>query len=496
MSKETRSDVLAQSVVIQEPRDRIESPLMQPGDVIRVAMTGAFLTGFAIDIEFLNDQDLRHVQQGTLQSLEQSSGVGWTAPGFTGATEGLRYSGAPYETVLPSSFLRSIGTGSQIRFEDLLATDSDRNGNLVRVYAGTEGTSWTPVFYQLDIYPFGVGTVAVTYDVRALEPLSTERLRVMVDNLAKTMVDPYNRAIERIVNEFKEGCRATGDFLVPAWIEASSSAGTSARRKRRPRWLFGEEVPQSVRIGLNEKRTFLLWLHRLYLLDPTSLSTSDTWSGLAPFFHRRHEYVGLTFIPGTETTVAMIRPDRLTTPFEADVIKVLCLSWAYFAAYAEIDRTLLARLNHLQLIPDDPKALERELRSTFDIYAQVRLFKARCNSQLADLGGAMIAHWEAVSEVQRMTQLMQSVEDKVDAIQEACRYRINRIMVARERRLGITVAVFTVFTVVSSVVQVAAYLFGQPTRYDGARALWISLLALATVLLAFTTTRNRGLSQG
>ena len=192
----------------------------------------------------------------------------------------------------------------------------------------------------------------------------------------------------------------------------------------------------------------------------------------------------------------MIRPDRLTTPFEADVIKVLCLSWAYFAAYAEIDRTLLARLNHLQLIPDDPKALERELRSTFDIYAQVRLFKARCNSQLADLGGAMIAHWEAVSEVQRMTQLMQSVEDKVDAIQEACRYRINRIMVARERRLGITVAVFTVFTVVSSVVQVAAYLFGQPTRYDGARALWISLLALATVLLAFTTTRNRGLSQG
>ena len=53
-----------------------------------------------------------------------------------------------------------------------------------------------------------------------------------------------------------------------------------------------------------------------------------------------------------------------------------------------------------------------------------------------------------------------------------------------------SVAVFTVFTVVSSLATVAAYLFGQPTGFHLLRGLWVLAVTLAVVLVSVASRQT------
>ena len=471
----------------EEMSDGFDRSLLAAGEMVRVALTGPFLTGLGIAIEELSDEDLQGAQERALALLNCDTNRRWSAPGFQGIPEGLRYSGAPYETLLPSSFLRcdAVGMPDPVSEADTTVGMAD---SLV------SALSWSPTSVVVDFHTFGVATVEAIYEVTARRDIGSRALRQIVDDVARRSAVGYKRVLGEVTEVFAGALRETcAHLLRRPWIDPPATVGghvgrKSFLRRRRREPSTGDKGNLGGQVA--EGGVGLLWLHRVYLLDRTQLRDPDAWQGLLPFLHQRHDYAGVTYVPGTEISVLLVDPDPGLARHSPDVLKVTSLQWAYTAAMTEIDRTLHGRLRRLRSRPNDPAPLEQELEAVVQMQEEVRLFQSRYNSLLADLGGGIIVQWEALSGVQQLPQLVASVEDKLSALREACTFRLNDLAAKRERRLNTTVAIFTVFTVIGSLATVAAYLFGEPTKFDVLRALWVAAVTFTVVLVAIASRQT------
>lgn len=480
------------------PVDDDGGSALATGDDISVSLTGAFLTGISLAIEALSDDDLRRIQQGVAVALNASVGDGsaWVAPKFGGVTTGLRYGGGGYETLLPSSFMRSVGPAAERIFRKLL-----RGGEEEDFTPAVDGSSaqldWDLSSVRLDFFPFGVGTIVATYRVVAKRQVSAEELKRYVDESTYELVPRYNCALGAVTRDFARAVQHENPSLIKRpWITDIGVLDEDLhnRASRADGDHRDSVVVSAVGVPFSELTTSLLWFHRLYVVESVeSEEPSAKWRKVMPFWNQRHEFVGLSYFPGTDSSVAFV-PRRKSGEVRSDhvdsVLSVQVLQWAYYAACSEIDRTLFRMLGRLKDAANTSRELERQMNAVLVLYDEVRSFRARLNSLLVDLGGGTIALWEATASVQKLQYLFDSMDDKIDALRVAYRYRLDLLAAQREKRLAKTVAIFTVFAVVSSIVTVTAFMIGDPKNFDYLRLCWVLGVTISTVLLIMLAGRE------
>ena len=218
--RHTTVAVVTRSMSHDTGRSQAAEPFMVLDDITRVALTGASLTGFTLDIERLTDAELREAQSIILGRLSRNDRPVWKAVAFGEAIPGLRYSGAPYETLIPSSFLSCSGAAARENFDHLPRLS--RNRPLEHFDAAFEETEWTMVDCQVDVFSFGVGTIAATYQIKARQSISAQRFRVAVENVSQMLTSPYNHVLSGMVKEVKVAAETSFPSLVSApWIQGA-----------------------------------------------------------------------------------------------------------------------------------------------------------------------------------------------------------------------------------------------------------------------------------
>ena len=454
---------------------------------VPIAMTGAFLTGVEIDVDPLSDAEVEAIQESLRSWFESNpTSVAWSKS-LPSETPQLRYSGAAYESFLPASLIQTPWIdGRDSRLEQHLAQfySGPDGGELERE---RQGSRWTLEQYQIAIFPFGVGTFAATFSVDFAGLHDGASIRVTVGNCKERLATPLNSYLGPINESVRQAAVATcGRKAVVPWIHGRSNPALigdvrPAGRKGRP---AASQVSETV-VGENGS---LLWVHSVYLIDdPDGIDRFD----VAAFLHRKHEFAGLNYFPGTESSLAVWTeaPTETRETERRHLLKVVLFAWAYFAAVAEIDRTLWRMLSGLQTALR-PRELELRLDGVLAFYARVRVLRGRLNTSLADYGGGFIALWNAGAAVQGLDQLLESADDKLDATQTVCRNKLERLAALRERRLNRTVALFTVFAVVSSIVAVVAFFTPPPTKVDLLRAALVLAVVGFTIALTHFSRRD------
>lgn len=162
-------------------------------ETVRIAMTGAYLTGFALEVDPLPESAVRRRQAVFAQALNDVANADhWAVPRYGTEAPSLRYSGAAYEGLLPSGFVQTSTPYSMV---DVFASH-------LAMYEGTQagqdldqillGTVWAVDKVHATVYPFGVGTIAVTYLVTIPKSVSREMTRDIVAELKRALVPLYD----------------------------------------------------------------------------------------------------------------------------------------------------------------------------------------------------------------------------------------------------------------------------------------------------------------
>jgi hypothetical protein len=463
-------------------------------ETVRIAMTGAYLTGFALEVDPLPESAVRKGQAAFARALNELSNADhWAVPRYGTEAPSLRYSGAAYEGLLPSGFVQTSTPYSMVEaFESHLAlyegTQAGQDLDLILL-----GTEWAVNKVHATVYPFGVGTIAVTYVVTIPKSVSGEMMRDLVAEVKRALVPLYDEYLRQLSTQLRAAVEgAVADIAALPWIHGHvDPLEPLEKRVRRLRSRRRIEPDRSLDWLVKAPPSTLLWLHSVYLLEREDATPSQEIEVL-PFLHEEHNFAGLTYYPGTESTVAVWPPPRRGdgSSHEEGIVNLILLQWAYFAAGSEIDRALWARLNRLGDRSLRTRDLEDDLHKILIFYERTRVLRGRLNTLLAEYGGGFLALWEAGAGVQGLSQLFASVDDKLDAVQKICRNKLDEIAAARERRLDRAVALFTIFTVVSSIAVVIAFFTPQPTQVDLLRALLVFVAASSTVGVMILSRRE------
>lgn len=473
-----------------------------PYQPVRVAMTGAYLTGFAVEVDSVSESQLRGWQEAVARLLQDAEGTSekWIVPRYGTVTPSLRYSGAAYEGLLPSNFLHTAWVPGKASSLEHHLTNYRASPVGQEAISAERDTQWILERYQLAIYPFGVGTLAATYSIAVPDDMEVWRLRDLVADVKPTLAEPYNAYLQEVISRIRLAvARSSPNLVRRPWIQGqlptSEEDAIVNRRNLSVRRYTRNKTDQSkpdLKWFATASPPELLWVHSVYLLTNDNFQ-AQLWDDLLPFLHSKHTFAGLAYYPGTESSVAVWASQPSTEYIvarEEGILKVLLLQWAYFAASAEIDRGLWSMLNRLGAGALGTTELETQLETILTVYEKTRILRSRLNTLLAEYGGGFIALWEAGAGVQGLEQLFASVDDKLDAVQMVCQNKLETLAATRERRLNRTVSLFTVFTVASSIVALVTFFTPPATRLDIIRALIVMVLSMITVLIVVFSRRE------
>lgn len=447
------SDSLRTGPADAEPPDTSGGdPVREPPGAtkLRVAMTGAFLTGCALVV--------RIAEYGKLQAAlaDALCRPGWLTADI-GVEDGTYKSGGGFVKSLPLVIARREGHDlvGQLSYQ-LDGPDHARGAALARV---APGYNVEPKRVSIDVYDLGVAVLTAWFDVSAPEDEKPADVARTVMDLA--WLRPGPRGASPLATALQEIARETVEQYGRA---VHSATGVQIQRT----WPGGIPATESGR---------LLWLHPIQVLEEPTPSKESTCR-YAPVFRQTIDVDDGVFAPGVNwSVIAVARPDS----DGADAaVKLTQRHWAYYALYMELDRALMGVLNFARLRGSPPrKELADDADKAFREYLRVMEARARLDSELSALGGDDLAIWQAISNVQCFDTLVGGVERKIDILRRLTQRRADEATAERERRITIWLGWLAALTIVTATIAGVAYLFGAVPAADGLTPLRIVAFVVA-----------------
>ena len=230
----------------------------------------------------------------------------------------------------------------------------------------------------------------------------------------------------------------------------------------------------------------LLWLHPVYVLASRRGAPNRRLRRLAePFeapYSQAVDFPKGVFVPGIDWSVVSVRGD---IEGKEVPVKLIALHWAYYALFMEMDRGLLATLDSDSWdAAESLSGLEGDAEQMFRLYLRVKEARARLDSALTDLGGGQLSLWEAIAEVTKFDELVDSVEEKIKVLQRVAEHRVLEASAARARISGLILSGLTALTVVTVMIALIGNFYGTRTDTLGHLDLRVLVILLAFLLAA------------
>jgi hypothetical protein len=467
-------------------RERLDTPPPPPefaepepaetepaGAELRVAITGAFLTGHPLRIR-ISEYD--QLQRDLSRELGRQIGQGWSINSDHWRQDGTYYSGGGFTSMLPLILARRDGPDALARTTAVLRDRPDTEHAWLALE--TEGWILTPTSMRIDIYDLGMAVMNGTFSVRAPANLSLQMTARTLKRLVWLKPDPQTGVLSPITATFRKLADETTRQFETAIAAAAPHTVQQPWLSPFLDTLTDDHPPDRPRSNDSGR---LLWLHPVYLLevdDPDDLASSA--AQLAPAFHRSIDIPDGRFAPGIgwSTLVTEPRPSSIDDP-----LRLIELHWAYIALYMEIDRGLLALLDNDRWHRTDSLAeLEQDADHVFADYMRVMEARARVDSTLASLGGDEQAIWDVISDVTKFDALVSGVDRKVDVLQRVAERRVQQAAAAQARRTSAILSFLTALTIVTVAVALVTNFLG--TRSDPIGHLEVRILIVVAALLA------------
>lgn len=442
---------------------------------LRVAITGAFLTGCPLQVDIT---DYRTFQTTLVSNLQQAyPGEGWTA-GAGDSDAGTYASGGGFVTEVPLVLVCRDGS------KPLKEALDGRNIAEYRQQARkTNGWKLVPRSVRIEIYDLGVGVIDGLFTMHVPKSVPLSEAANALKQAVLLRPDTPNGKLSAVTMAFRELSTETTCHFREV-VREGPVAGSPKRPATRPLrpWPSNETGTGTERWGR------LLWLHPVHLLAAASPRTrlADA-RHVAPVFSAAMDIPGGCFVPGIGWSVIATRDGRSGTALP---MRLLHLQWAFIALYMEIDRGLLTILNELEITasPDGRRRrlpeLEREAAKVFNSYTRVVQASARVDSTLAGLGGDEQAVWDKLTEVTKYDTLVEGVDRKLRALRHITERRVQEASAAQARRSTVSLGLLTTLGLVTLSIAAVGYFFGSLKEDVGTPVLRIAVFG-GGILIAF-----------
>jgi len=439
----------------------------QPGHLcLRVAFTGAFLTGYPLAIR--ND-GYRPLQLALSKELKRPD---WRFDGLH--VEGGTYeSGGGFTEAAPLVIARREGADllSQLSSAvDDCDNDGRRRSEMGPLLHPAPILTATPKSLAIDVYDLGVAVMTAWFEVAATGN-DLEAIGLAVKRLVGLRP---GEGRSPLADAFQEIAFATAEQYGEAVV-------TSARKELQPPWsspaMYQPRTGTPVELPSDE-RGRLLWLHPVQILrtrDVAPIAAKE----LTPAFRRTIPLKDGVFAAGIGSSAVVVAPDSRA---DSTPVRLTQLHWAYYALYMAIDRGLLGILNEERWTTNSKiTQLETDAEDVFGHYLRVMNARARLDSVLNALGGDELAIWETIAKVQRFDTVVDSVERKLDVLEKLAERRVEQANEDRTRRIGNILGLLSALTVVT----VAGALIGVflGSRSQAVDSIWwrVAIIAAAAV---------------
>jgi hypothetical protein len=452
--------------------------------LFQVALTGAFLTGVPVQVRL---GEYHRFQRELGEKLTGHASGGWDYEGIQWRdVPSYKYGGGGYTSLAPLVLVQR--NGEKLRSRTEITERSEDPLERQWLESAMRGWSWALREVRVQVYDFGVGVVVGSYDVQTPISVDPATVRRTVRALCRLRPDPSSGVQSPIAASYKalahetvrvfRGAVATCEGASPQepWLAPALKALPPA-----------DSVASANGDGdaFNDEWGRLLWLHPVYVLAGPSSASSIHLNRLArPFRATYSQAIDFTFgvfVPGVDWSVIAARGD-----FDGQEVpmRLTELHWAYYALFMEMDRGLLATLQHDKWhTPGSLSALEGDAARMFQIFMRVREARARLDSALAEIGGGQLSLWSAIANVTKFDELVGGVEAKVEVLQRVADRRVQEAAVVRSRRTERILSSLTALTVVTLIIALVGNIIGSRADKLGHIELRV-LTMLAAFLLA------------
>lgn len=422
------ADALADAVTAEGPRH------------LRVAVTGAFLTGHPLAVRTSGYQDLQRELGRHLRLPE------WRVEGL-GGQDGTYQSGGGFNSAVPLVIARREGGDLLPRLATVL--DSPPRADGTRTSAFAPVLDAVPRRLVVDVYDLGVAVMTAEFDVVTAAAALGDTARAV-----KRLV--WLRPDERGRSPLADALQDIATATAGAYGEAVLAAAPTELRAAA--WLSrGTPKPSSALSSQPaDDRGRLLWLHPVHVVS-TDEPATDVVHELLPAFRETIELDGGVFGAGIGwSAVVVSQGSAAKAP-----VRLTELHWAYYALYMEIDRGLLGVLDQQRWSQHAPLwQLEDDADAVFADYLRIMDARARLDSHLSALGGDEFAIWETISKAQRFDAVVDAVERKLEVLKQLADRRVAQATADRARRTADILGWLTVLSVVTLVIALIGALVG------------------------------------
>ncbi len=438
------------------------APQNQPGDLqrLRVAVTGAFLTGHPLAVR-LDSYDILRRQLG--KTLKEPH---WQVEDLRGRP-GTYASGGGFSEETPLVIARREGYDLLPVLRTALRQDGASLEEPLERFAPL--IEATPGHFVVDVYDLGVAVMTAWLDIVVAGDVDLDTAARAVKRLSWLRADggpvsPLVVALQQIASAVSQQYGEAVLVAAPAELQAAA-------------WLSRAAGQAGSAEGRPEESGRLLWLHPVHIHEVASAAARSSIAELAPAFHDTIELEGGIFAAGIGSSAVVVsgRRDAAETP-----VQLILLHWAYYALYMEIDRGLLRVLNQQRWNERASlKDLEADARHAFADYLRVMDARARLDSTLSARGGDELAIWEIIAKVQRFDVVVDAVERKLEILDKVAQRRVVEATEDRARRLSKFAGFFTVLTVVTVTIAVIGATVGSVSS-GGISSFWLRVAVVAT----------------
>lgn len=334
----------------------------------------------------------------------------------------------------------------------------------------------------IEVFDFGVGVIRVRCDFVPPGATDDETVRAKIELLSRTngqgdagIYTPIARALEDLSH-------ATCERLAE---EISHTAAHARDRQWLKPMVAALGTPDPSRAGRRSYRWGeLLWLHPVFVVSPTQREGIEELQRLArPFrsdFFRAVHVRSSLFVPGVDASVVV---SERNNPIRQLLLQMITLHWAYYALFMEIDRGLLATIDHERWqAKRSLSRLETDASGMFRVHMRVGIARSRLDSILMDIGGGGLALWEAIAESVRFDALVTGVDNKVQLLQDLAANRVQQAAVVRARRVGNVLGALSALTLVTVAATIIGELVGTRNDTAGHTLLRVAAIFVAALL--------------
>ena len=375
-------------------------------------------------------------------------GVTWTFPQAHRAVDKLVHGPATPEN---SGFL-----------PDAVAIAHDRAlADLIEAWTKTLNRKMAVIDSRVSFLSIGVALLDIVLEWP--ENLPTEPVQAQVDFDVEVLMRSLGPRVDELVTCFHE---ATAD-LHPIDPSAEGSQPVA--------W-------SSVR----DARSQILWVHRTYVQYGGSSVAMRP-----PNVHRVVEFSDLEFTPGIDWSVVHVHEYREDPDW---ILRVSRSCQAYLAIIEDMDKSvylLLARAtsSYEGIATHEISVANHDL---LEYMRSARLLQARLESSIVALGGASIAVWRSVAEVQSWYHIQENISRNLSALRDLIESRRAELDSQRAHALNIIAMILTLAGVLATVVAVISFIFGgELSSFDLLRLCVIALLLFGSGMFVYRLVKVR-----